>query len=143
MRQTQRVGSTGGFVRNEVSGPAHYTVHPSGVECIGVTAYMGFLAGNALKYVWRAGLKGPAREDYEKAQQYLRWFIDASLMGTGDTHTGGDFAWKQLQLVIEHEPDADKKELFGLFAKMIVDPVFAASELVSVIDRILGGLADE
>ena len=32
---------------------------------------IGFYRGNALKYIMRAGEKGPAREDYEKARHYL------------------------------------------------------------------------
>lgn len=37
---------------------SHYTSHPSGVECIDVTRHMNFCLGNAIKYIWRAGLKG-------------------------------------------------------------------------------------
>jgi hypothetical protein len=33
--------------------------------------WRGFLHGNALKYLARAGTKGPAREDLEKAAHYL------------------------------------------------------------------------
>ena len=34
-------------------------------------AYMGFLRGNILKYLARAGKKGDAVEDYKKAQVYM------------------------------------------------------------------------
>ena len=54
-----------------VNHPPHYTQHPSGVECIQITEHMGFNLGNALKYIWRADLKGSAIEDLEKAQWYL------------------------------------------------------------------------
>lgn len=40
-----------------VNHPRHYTTHPSGVECIQVTEHMAFNLGNAVKYIWRAGLK--------------------------------------------------------------------------------------
>ena len=50
-----------------VNHPAHYTEHPSGVECITITRHMGFNLGNAFKYIWRADLKGNAIEDLEKA----------------------------------------------------------------------------
>ena len=54
-----------------VSHPTHYTSHPSGVECIQITEYMGFNLGNALKYIWRADLKADAIEDMKKAIFYL------------------------------------------------------------------------
>lgn len=36
----------------------------------------GFYRGNALKYIMRAGSKGPAKEDYQKALHYLEKLID-------------------------------------------------------------------
>ena len=54
-----------------VSHPAHYTDHPSGIECIQVTEHMGFNLGNAIKYIWRCDLKLDAIEDLKKAQWYL------------------------------------------------------------------------
>lgn len=51
--------------------PSHYREHPSGVECIQVTEHMTFCVGNAVKYLWRAGKKGPAVEDLRKAVWYL------------------------------------------------------------------------
>ena len=54
-----------------VNHPPHYTSHPSGVECIQITEHMGFNLGNALKYIWRADLKGNAVEDLEKAVFYI------------------------------------------------------------------------
>ena len=54
-----------------VNHPAHYTGHPSGIECIEITRHMGFNLGNALKYIWRADLKGNALEDLRKASWYL------------------------------------------------------------------------
>jgi hypothetical protein len=33
---------------------------------------MGFNLGNAIKYVWRADLKGNAVEDLKKAEFYIR-----------------------------------------------------------------------
>ena len=54
-----------------VNHPAHYTSHPSGVECREVTRWMNFNLGNAIKYIWRAGNKGNALEDLKKARWYL------------------------------------------------------------------------
>jgi hypothetical protein len=57
-----------------VNHPPHYTSHPSGVECIKITEHMGFLLGNAMKYIWRADLKNGV-EDLKKA----RWYIDREI----------------------------------------------------------------
>ncbi|RWE75266.1 DUF3310 domain-containing protein [Mesorhizobium sp.] len=54
-----------------VNHPPHYTKHPSGVECITIVEHMGFCLGNAVKYIWRADLKGNAIEDLEKARFYI------------------------------------------------------------------------
>jgi len=54
-----------------VNHPAHYTSHPSGVEAIDITRHMNFNLGNAVKYVWRAGLKGDSIEDLQKARFYI------------------------------------------------------------------------
>lgn len=54
-----------------VNHPPHYTSHPSGVECIDVVEHMGFNLGNAIKYIWRADLKGDAVEDLKKAAWYV------------------------------------------------------------------------
>lgn len=60
-----------------VNHPQHYNAHPSGIECIDVVEHMTFNAGNAVKYLWRNGLKDetPAIQDLEKA----RWYIDREI----------------------------------------------------------------
>lgn len=58
-----------------VEHPRHYTEHPSGVECIQITEHMNFCLGNALKYIWRAGLKANTIEDLRKA----RWYLDREI----------------------------------------------------------------
>lgn len=55
-----------------VNHPKHYTVHPSGVECIQITEHMNFCLGNAIKYLWRAGDKHETPiEDLKKAKWYI------------------------------------------------------------------------
>ena len=44
-------------VNDNVNHPKHYTNHPSGIECIEITRHYCFTIGNAIKYLWRAGLK--------------------------------------------------------------------------------------
>ncbi len=58
-----------------VNHPSHYTSHPSGIEAIEVTRWMNFNLGNAIKYIWRAGLKGDPQkhlEDLKKAEFYIK-----------------------------------------------------------------------
>ena len=55
--------------------PPHYQDHPSGIQCIQITEHMNFCLGNAIKYIWRAGLKNNAIEDLEKA----RWYLDREI----------------------------------------------------------------
>ena len=55
--------------------PSHYQDHPSGIHCIQITEHMNFCLGNAIKYIWRAGLKNNAIEDLEKA----RWYLDREI----------------------------------------------------------------
>ena len=54
-----------------VNHPPHYTAHPSGIEAIEVTRHMNFNLGNAMKYIWRAGLKGDGIQDLQKARFYI------------------------------------------------------------------------
>ena len=63
-----------------VDHPMHYNQHPSGIECIEIARHYCFSIGNAIKYLWRAGLKQEVGksdvtkeiEDLEKA----KWYID-------------------------------------------------------------------
>jgi Protein of unknwon function (DUF3310) len=56
-----------------VNHPPHYTSDPSGVECIQITRHRNFNIGNAIKYLWRAGLKDSNKdiEDLQKAIFYI------------------------------------------------------------------------
>lgn len=60
---------------NVVDHPSHYTSHPSGIEAITICEQHNFNIDNALKYLWRAGLKGDAVEDMKKA----RWYLDREI----------------------------------------------------------------
>lgn len=63
-----------------INHPPHYNEHPSGVECITITEHMNFSVGNAVKFMWRAGLKDTdALPDLEKA----RWYVDREIQRRG------------------------------------------------------------
>jgi len=60
-----------------VNHPRHYSEHPSGVECIEIAEAFGFNLGNAIKYIWRAGIKTEdAITDLEKAEWYIQREIE-------------------------------------------------------------------
>ena len=66
-------------MHDSVNSPKHYTSPPSGIECIEITEHMNFCIGNAIKYLWRAGLKQESGlndiskhiQDLEKAAWYI------------------------------------------------------------------------
>lgn len=55
-----------------VQRPKHYNVHPSGLEAIDLCEHLTFNLGNAVKYIWRAGLKNDEVEDLKKALWYIK-----------------------------------------------------------------------
>jgi hypothetical protein len=61
------------IVVDQVNHPQHYVSDPSGVECITITRHRNFNIGNAIKYLWRAGLKNEGKhiEDLKKAIFYI------------------------------------------------------------------------
>jgi len=63
-----------------VNHPPHYKNHPSGIECITITEHFNFCLGNAIKYIWRAGLKNAPLEDLKKA----RWYLDREIQMVED-----------------------------------------------------------
>lgn len=60
--------------------PNYYKSHPSGIECIDITRHYCFSIGNAIKYLWRAGLKTEeGLQNREKEIEDLRkaiWYIN-------------------------------------------------------------------
>lgn len=65
---------------SRVEHPKHYNSHPSGIECIEIVRHHDFNIGNAIKYLWRAGIKTEEGisnkdkqiEDLEKAIFYIK-----------------------------------------------------------------------
>ena len=66
--------------KDNINHPSHYTSHPSGIECIDIAEHHDFCIGNAINYLWRAGLKsedGISKkekqiEDLKKAIWYIK-----------------------------------------------------------------------
>jgi hypothetical protein len=63
-----------------VEHPKHYNRHPSGIECITIAEQFNFNIGNAVKYLWRAGLKGSQVEDLKKA----KWYVEREIKRVGE-----------------------------------------------------------
>lgn len=65
---------------DNVNHPQHYTSDPSGIECIQITRHRDFNIGNAIKYLWRAGLKQePSKDIVDKTIEDLEkaiWYIN-------------------------------------------------------------------
>ena len=63
-----------------VNHPKHYNSHPNGIECIAIIRHYTCDIANALKYLWRAGLKPEmGMEDAEKEIEDLKkalWYIE-------------------------------------------------------------------
>lgn len=70
-----------------VNHPPHYSAHPSGVECIVITEHYNFNVGNAIKYLWRAGLKEGTDpvEDLKKAA----WYVNREIERLSSGHLPG------------------------------------------------------
>ena len=68
-----------------VTKPHHYRSHPSGVECITITEHMTFNVGNAVKYLWRHGLKKPEGGDLTHDRKQIQdlkksvWYIEREI----------------------------------------------------------------
>ena len=63
-------------VKRDAINPDHYKSHPSGVECIQITEHFNFNIGNAIKYLWRAGMKDETEQELTKAV----WYLNRELM---------------------------------------------------------------
>lgn len=68
-----------------INHPPHYNqLH---IECIDVVENFNFNVGNAIKYLWRAGLKSTDQlEDLEKASWYIRREIGRIESGNHRAH---------------------------------------------------------
>jgi len=80
-------------MKDPVNNPIHYTDHPSGIECIQITEHMNFNLGNAIKYIWRAALKGKQMEDLKKAAWYVNREIARLENSNGKIKPKGKITW--------------------------------------------------
>lgn len=64
-----------------INHPTHYNWHPAGIECIDISEQMQSNLSKAMEYVWRAGFKWDAKEDYRKAIWYMEREISRTEKG--------------------------------------------------------------
>lgn len=55
---------------DNINHQTHYNNRDIGYECIDITQYQSFCAGNVIKYLWRYNGKGTPLEDLGKARWY-------------------------------------------------------------------------
>jgi hypothetical protein len=74
------------MTEDAVNHPTHYTSDPSGVECITVVEHRNFNVGNAIKYLWRAGLKtgpspagGTGKEQHIQDLKKAAWYVNREI----------------------------------------------------------------
>jgi hypothetical protein len=62
-------------VSDPINHPKHYNSHPTGIECIDIIEHFPCNIANAMKYLWRCGLKGDEIEDLRKSA----WFVNREI----------------------------------------------------------------
>lgn len=83
MKQNCNMAKPDNEDKDNVNHPKHYTSHPSGVECIEITKHYDFCIGNAIKYLWRAGLK--SEQGYSSDEKQIEdlkkaiWYINKKI----------------------------------------------------------------
>lgn len=90
-------------VKDQAYKPKHHTTG-AGFECIECMQmiltreqYVGFLLGNAFKYIWRHKLKGNPKQDLAKAD----WYLSRAVELTGGTENTGILIDKVASLMNE------------------------------------------
>ena len=71
-----------------VDHPQHYNDTVPGIECIDVVEYFDFNRGNAIKYLWRAGLKGDTAQEILDLRK-AAWYATRAADKLGKADGGG------------------------------------------------------
>lgn len=70
-------------MKEVIDHPSHYNSDPSKVECIDIVQHRDFCVGNAIKYLWRAGLKIDIEENRVKKEiedlKKAIWYINRKI----------------------------------------------------------------
>ena len=121
---------------DNVNHPKHYTSHPSGIECIEITEHYCFTIGNAIKYLWRAGIKNEGSTNEIQDVQKAIWYVSKHLsslrakpridQGKPQEHPSG-FKPEQITIYYSHNVANALRNLFyvGLMAQPIATSIEA------------------
>lgn len=101
--------------------PTHY--QNSLVECIQISEHLGFCLGNAIKYLWRAGLKHTDHKGIETDTNKAKWYIHR--LQTSPPPTLADDTQYSLRLILADEfmgADLDRAELIRQVLEPFLQP---------------------
>lgn len=120
-----------------VNRPSHYTQHPSGVECIDISEWLGGNLAQAFQYVWRHPLKSRPVEDLRKAQWYLRREIGrrARVAGTF-LPTSDSGLYERWERVLQAEPCEQTALVYRAIRLAHFGPAFDTDALECALETI-------
>lgn len=98
------------MTHDAVNNPKHYTQHPTGVECIDIIEHWPANLANAVKYIWRHGLKGGTHaktiEDLKKAAWYINREIERrNALAVKEQTTGAYKCGKPIEMTAKEVTD--------------------------------------
>jgi hypothetical protein len=119
-----------------VNHPSWYTSHPSKIECIELIEHLPTNFGNAVKYVWRCGLK--TTETPLRDLKSARWYVEREiqrrrLFELEDERLKTDVVWRALaHRVIDVESENEGGALGDFLVALLDDD---CSDMIDAIDR--------
>lgn len=124
-----------------VNHPSWYTAHPSGIECIELIEHLPGNFFNAVKYIWRCGLK--TTETPLRDLMSARWYVERELQRRrlfeldDEPHPKTDVVWRALaHRVVESELESGGA--LGDFLVGLLDD--DCSDMIDAIDRAIEAL---
>lgn len=106
-----------------VNHPKHYNQHPAGIECIDIIRHYTCDIANAIKYLWRAGLKPEmGKEDAEKEIEDLKkalWYIEDFLSLDKEGYIGDDAVIRDCERLKEFPLDDIVLQITGYSIEQI------------------------
>lgn len=119
----------------KVDHPRHYNAHPSNIECIELIEHLPTNLGNAVKYLWRCGLK--TTETPLRDLKSARWYTEREIQRSrlyeleDEPRPKTDVMWRALaHRVIGAE---DEGGILSDFLVSLLDDDFA--DMLDAIDR--------
>lgn len=105
---------------DKVSSPKHYTSHPSGIECIQITEHYNFCVGNAIKYLWRQGLKEETGYDVTDKQiedcRKAIWYIERHIKALESARLSNLLKAKDVSFIWKADKEAVARASISVFS---------------------------